>query len=77
MPRVAILLTALSNLTLEDKCFLFSLWSEMIILEINFKRDESIGSNICIKSCMQDIDNEHLVFSKELNKQSKLRFETF
>ena len=47
----------------------------MNLLKTNFKRNESIGSKICIKSCMQELDNEHLVFCKEINKQSELRFE--
>ena len=64
-----------SNLKLEDQRFLFSLRCEMNVLKTNFKRNESIGSNTCIKSCMQEIDNEHLVFCKEMNKESELRFE--
>ena len=34
----------------------------MNLLKNNFKRNESIGSKICITLCMQELDNEHLVF---------------
>ena len=44
-------------------------------LKTNFKRNENIGSSICIKSCMQELDNEHLFFCKEINKPSELRLE--
>ena len=72
-PRVTRLLT--SNLKLEDHRFLFSLRWEMNLLKTNFNRNKSIALKICIKSCMQELDNEHLVFCKEINKQSELRFE--
>ena len=47
----------------------------MNILKSNFRRNRSITERFCIKSCNIEIDNEHLVYCKELNGKSLLRFE--
>ena len=64
-----------SNINVEDQRFLFSLRSEMNILKSNFRRNKSITERFCIKSCKIEIDNEHLVYCKELNRTSLFRFE--
>ena len=51
-----------SNISLEDQRLLFSLRCEMNQLKTNFTRNESIEPRFCIKSCKQDLDNEHLFF---------------
>ena len=43
-------------------------------LKTNFKRNESIEPRFCIKSCKQELDNEHLVFCQTMNTQSEIRF---
>ena len=47
----------------------------MNILKLNFRRKESMISSFCIKSCNKELDNEHLVFCQEINKNSEVRFE--
>ena len=63
-----------SNISLEDQRFLFSLRCEMNQLKTNFKGNESIEPRFGIKSCKQDLDNEHLFFCQKINTQSEIRF---
>ena len=64
-----------SNVTLEDQLFLFSLRCAIFILKLNLRRNENMISSFCIKSCNQELDNEHLVFYQEINKNNLVRFE--
>ena len=64
-----------SILSLENQDFLFSIRCEMNILKLNFTRNKSIVSTFCINSCKKELNNEHLVYCKELNGNSLLRYE--
>ena len=64
-----------SKISIENHRFLFSIRCEMNILKSNFKRNNSIISTFCIKSCNKELDNEHIVYCKELNENSSLRYE--
>ena len=47
----------------------------MNILKSNFKRNQNIKEKYCIKVCRKEIDNEHLVYCKELNGKSEIDYE--
>ena len=47
----------------------------MNILKSNFKRNRNINEKYCIKVCMKEIDNEHLVYCRELNGESEVNYE--
>ena len=64
-----------SILSLENQDFLFSIRCEMNILKSNFTRNKSIISKCFINSCKKELDNEHLVYCKELNGNSSIRYE--
>ena len=47
----------------------------MNILKSNFKRNMTMNERYCIKSCMKEINNEHLVHCSELNGISEIKYE--
>ena len=64
-----------SNISIENQRFLFSIRCEMNMLKSNFTRNKSINSTFCINSCKKELNNEHLVYCKESNGNSSLRYE--
>ena len=64
-----------SNISIEDQRIIFGLRCEMNILKSNFKRNRSINEKYCIKACMKEIDNEHLIYCRELNGKSEINYE--
>ena len=70
-------LNPLSNITQEDQWFLFSLRCEINILKLTFQRNLNIISSFCNKSCNQELDYEHFVFSQEINNDSEVKLEKF
>ena len=47
----------------------------MNILKSNFWRNPNINARYCINSCKNEIDNEHLVYCPELNRNSEVQYE--
>ena len=63
-----------ANIKLEDQHILFSLRSRMYPLKINFSRNGNIKEELCISSCKQIIDNEHLTWCDKLNSKNDFRY---
>ena len=63
-----------AKIDLEDQHILFSLRNRMYPIEIFFSRKENIYEELCINSCKQIIDNEHLIWCEKLNIKNDLRY---
>ena len=63
-----------SNLSIEDQRYLFSLRCEVNPLRANFRRNLNMKENICVKECLTELDNEHLVFCPKLNSNPEISF---
>ena len=68
-------LNPFSNISIENQRLLFSLRCEMNILKSTFRRNPNINSRYCINSCKNEIDNKHLVYCPELNRNSEVQYE--
>ena len=68
-------LNPFSNISIENQRLLFSLRCEMNILKSTFRRNPNINARYCINSCKNEIDNEHLVYCPELNRNSEVQYE--
>ena len=64
-----------SNLQLQEQQYIFSLRSEMNPLKKNFERNTKMKQEFCIKSCKQELDNEHITWCNKMNVGSDLKFE--
>ena len=61
---------------MKDHRIIFSIRCEMNIFKSNFKGNRNIHEKYCIKSCMKEIDHEHLVYyCRELNGKSEVNYE--
>ena len=64
-----------ANISIKDQRYIFSLRCEMNILKSNFKRNKNLNERYCIRSCMKEINNEHLIYCTKLNENSEIYFE--
>ena len=67
-------LNSWSNLRIEEQRFIFSVRSEMNPLKSNFKRNNKMEVEFCIKKFRTELDNEHLVWCKFINEESDYRY---
>ena len=64
-----------SNLTIENQRFIFSLGCEMNPIKKNFERNKNMNQEVCIKTCLTELDNQHLKWCDKKNKEQDFRFE--
>ena len=64
-----------SNLTIENQRFIFSLRCEMNPLKKNFERNKNMKQEVCIKTCLKELDNQHLTWCDKMNKEQDFKFE--
>ena len=67
-------LNSWSNLNIEDQRIIFSIRSEMNPLKSNFRRNNKMEVEYCVKKCGQEIDNEHLTWCKYMNEESEFKY---
>ena len=64
-----------SNLKLEDQQYMFSLRCEMNPIKKNFERNMKMTQEYCIKTCQQELNNEHITWWSKINSESDFKYE--
>ena len=67
-------LNSWSNLNIEDQRTIFSIRSEMNPLKSNFRRNNKMEVEYCVKQCGQEMDNEHLAWCRYINEESEFKY---
>ena len=67
-------LNPFANIKLEDQRYLFSLRTKNNHIKINFPKDKNMKIAYCIKKCNTELDNEHIVWCKNMNKEKDYKY---